>query len=40
VVGEDPQRAVDLERLAVALAAQLLPELDQRPELVGLGKAV
>ena len=36
VVGEDPHRAVRVERLAVALAAQLLAELDQRLELVGL----
>ena len=36
MVGEDPQRAVGLERLAVLLAAELLTERDQRRELVGL----
>ena len=36
VVGEDPQRAVDVGPGAVAAAAELLPQLDQRAELVGL----
>ena len=36
VVGEDPHRAVDLEGLAVALAAELLAEVDERADLVGL----
>ncbi len=36
VVGEDPQRAGGGLVLAVAAPRQLLPELDQRPEVVGL----
>jgi hypothetical protein len=36
VVGEDPKRPGGREVLAVALAAQLLAELDERPEVVGL----
>ena len=36
VVGQDPQRAVGREGLAVAAAGELLPQLDQRLELVGL----
>ena len=36
VVGKDPQRAVGGELLAVALPRQLLAEVDQRLELVGL----
>ena len=36
VVGEHPQRLVDLELLAVAPAGELLAQRDQRRELVGL----
>ena len=36
VVGEQTQRSVGRILLAVAPAAHLLPQLDQRPELVGL----
>ena len=36
MVGEDPERPVRVEVLAVATTGELLPERDQRGELIGL----